>query len=192
MAKKKKAAKKKATSKKAKPTDDAPTPELCGRTRDECARHYGVSTRTVAGWLKDPTFPGRSGTRGQADGWFPYDRIDVWLETKPDKLAGKTDDARTAAASELVAVKAKRESLRYEREAGELINAAEAEKAIQRQIAIAKSILDPLPDRFAALVPAKAGEEVKTKTATLTRTALREAYAALAETLSAIDDDAQT
>ena len=149
-----------------------------------------MSVRAVAEWIADPTFPGRPATPGRRNGWFPFDRIDAWLERKGKATKAAGDGAREL--DPLTELRLKRDTLRYNREAGQVVDLASARQAIERQIAVAKSILDPLPDRFAALVPQKAGEAVRTKVATLARRTLSEAYAAIAETLLGDTDSEQT
>lgn len=59
-----------------------PDPAKIARTRRECADYFGVSTRCVSKWLEDPTFPGRSGTRGMRDGHFPLPAIIDWMQAR--------------------------------------------------------------------------------------------------------------
>lgn len=61
---------------------DDETKEPILATRVECASYFNVATRTVADWLNDPSFPGRSGKPGRKDGYFPVWQIQAWRATQ--------------------------------------------------------------------------------------------------------------
>ncbi len=60
------------------PSSD-PQPIVCRRA--ELQQYFGVRLNTVAGWLREPDFPGRAGKAANhgRDGYFPIRDIAYWL-----------------------------------------------------------------------------------------------------------------
>jgi hypothetical protein len=54
------------------------SPAITAATIAEAAGHLKVAPRTLAGWLTDPSFPGKAGSPGKADGYFPIAEIQRW------------------------------------------------------------------------------------------------------------------
>ena len=76
------------------PVEAAIDNQPIARNRHEVANHFGVSMRTVADWLTDPSFPGRSGKPGRRDGFFPLTDIAAWWNAKRGNTPGANHTAR--------------------------------------------------------------------------------------------------
>lgn len=130
------------------------------RTRRECADHFGVHLRTVADWLEDPTFPGRSGTRGMRDGFFPLEAIAEWMAKRDACRNGGPQVEGSELRDQLLAAKIKRETVRtardelsLEEEQGRLATIESMAELVTRQINTAKTLLEALPDEAAKALP---------------------------------------
>lgn len=138
------------------------------RTRRECAEHFGVHLRTVADWLEDATFPGRSGNRGLRDGYFPLEEIAEWMATRGACRNGGPQNDGSELRDQLLAVKIRRESLRTDRdelglkeELGRLTSIESVVEVVTRQIHTAKTLLEALPDEAARSLPDSLDAQVR-------------------------------
>lgn len=135
----------------------APMPSHIATTREEAARALNVSVRTLADWLKDPTFPGRPGSPGRQDGFFPLAEIAAW---KQSRFGG--DGRSQADAGELAAKRARKLDLQndllqveVEKSLGSILDAEEMASFLERHIGVAKTILEQLADKVDTRLPAK-------------------------------------
>ncbi len=148
-------------------------------TRADAAEALGVSSRTIAEWLKDPSFPGRAGTPGRRDGFFPLASIETWRRENKEG-----DASAPRPADELAAVRAQKERLLFAQMQGQLIELAEVENFLSRQIATARTILDALPDQLVNLLPEETDDDTRAKVTKAIERRLAEAYRAIAETIT--------
>lgn len=144
--------------------------------RAECARYFGVNTRTLSAWLEDPSFPGRSGGQGShARGYFPSKEIAIWLKANkkkariPDDLAadisgGQPEPATVTptARDRLVDVKTEQAMLELKKMQGRMIDAEEAAAFYQRTNSYAVTVLRQLPSRVLAALPSSIDEKTRT------------------------------
>jgi phage terminase Nu1 subunit (DNA packaging protein) len=152
-------------------TDDDTGPIY--RNRRECARVFGTSVHTVAIWLTDPSFPGRSGTPGarRADGYFPGKPIARWLKARnakasiPPELLDDEEEASPATGGNpkdrLFLARATKAELELDKLQGTLVSAAEMERRFVRVNAYAQTKLRELPHRLVAAVPSDWTDEAK-------------------------------
>lgn len=117
-------------------------------TRAECARHFGVTDRTVSTWQQDPQFPGEAGTPGKRDGNFPVKKIEAWLGNRKT-VTGELDS---------INAQLKRERLRSlkldndERE-GELVDLESVRRYVVRINHLARRELDTIEAEIPQLLP---------------------------------------
>lgn len=173
-------------------TIDAPAPsasdQRIARTRGEVARELGVSVRTVAEWLLDPSFPGKPGPPGRRDGHFPLEAIADWWAKKQGSaplggaLAGESPRER------LLRLRADQEEIELAKLRGDVVQVIEVERLLRRTIATAKSILAPLSDELLQDLPAGIGDDVREQLRERSRRRLEEAFTAIADSLAGDDD----
>jgi phage terminase Nu1 subunit (DNA packaging protein) len=146
------------------PDDDAP-PEAIATTRHEAAAHFGVSVRTIADWCLKPGFPGRAGTQGRQDGYFPLRQIGEWLRAHnlaAIKPLGETpNDAYLAVRTAREAIRRDADALRLEEMRGRLIDAEETTRLVTRVNALARQILYQLPPKLEAFLPPTTADAVR-------------------------------
>lgn len=167
------------------PAGDLPNPQppaAIATTRAEAALFLGVNLRTLAGWLTDPTFPGKAGSPGRTDGYFPLDQINAWRAARFG-----LDHRSTAQTDETAAVKLKkalieidREQYEFEKELATILDFETIARANERGIATAKAQLEQLADMVDARLPAAAGR----KTRKAIRRAVLECVEAVCDTLA--------
>lgn len=158
-------------------------PDQIATTRDEAARLLGVDLRTLARYLKEPDFPGRAGSPGRRDGYFPIGAIEVW------KAARFGGDGRSAAADREMAekkmsrldIQISRERLELERELGSICDVEEQARFYERQIATLKAILAELPDKIEAQLPPKVGRKFRQRLRRIVEQNHADALSTLAE-----------
>jgi hypothetical protein len=140
---------------------DQPLPADTGgqvaRTYQQLAEALGMKgkdpIRQLSRWVLEPGFPGKPGTPGRGDSYFPVDQIKLWLAARN----GETYH------TELNELRIERERLRLEREIREEMLAAERLADVDevarhnsRCVANAKAVLEPLADAVIGVLPGKA------------------------------------
>lgn len=160
-------------------------------TRDEAAKLLGVHWRTLATWMKDPSFPGKAGSPGRQDGYFPIEEIQAW------HAARFGSDGRAAAgggASEDAELR--REKLRlevdqlrveFERDQGRILDAQEVELLMLRHIATARTILEAISDKVESRLPTDLSVKLKAVIRKVVDETVREACESMAA--AALDED---
>lgn len=169
------------------------------RTRRECADHFGVHLRTVADWLEDPTFPGRSGTRGLRDGYFPLTEIADWMAKRDALRNGGPQNDGSELRDQLLAARIRRETVRtardelsLEEEQGRLTTIDAMLELVTRQINIAKTLLEALPDEAAKCLPETIDAAVRAAVVRRWRERIYEAERVLSETVAGDTDTEET
>lgn len=138
----------------------AETPAAAGAENDrvcttmaEAAVVLGVTTATLDKWMADPSFPGKRGTRGRAAASFPIGEIRQWRERKYG-TSRASGDAGSESRQRKAAAEAALKELEFERRAGSLIERERAESIYVATVSTARSLLEDLPQRIAASLPA--------------------------------------
>jgi phage terminase Nu1 subunit (DNA packaging protein) len=161
-------------------------------TLAEAAQEIGVNKRTFAEWCKDPSFPGRPGTPGRRDGYFPLGDIEKWrAERFSDGSAMGTDDLSHLRAS-LLQVKLNREELEFLRESGAIIDAEAVEELLTSTIATAKSVLSQLADRIDSNLPNSLPPATKADIRAVVERQIQEAYDCLEQLNRDESDDSES
>lgn len=132
--------------------DDAPDTagETIVRTIAEVANHFGVSTKAVANWLKDPHFPGQAGQRGRQNGRFPLEAIAAWREARDGT---REDDVGSSARERKWNADAEIRELELAKLRGELIEVDVVVAEMEQAINNAKAVLSDLPDEILDELP---------------------------------------
>lgn len=159
----------------------------------EAAILLGVSTRVFADWLKDSTFPGKSGTPGRRDGYFPIEQIQTWHQaTHGISARSSSSDAEAAASKKLKAqIQCDLEQLELERELATIADAAEIEKFLLRTISTVKAILGELPDKLLSRLPGKINRETRQKSRAAAVEVVGDALNAIAELIAGDQDETE-
>jgi phage terminase Nu1 subunit (DNA packaging protein) len=143
------------------------------KSRSEIAEVFGVSTRSVAAWLEDPSFPGRVGERATSrGGYFPARAIARWLRANGKRAVippGLVDDEPQPEATgasinprdRLARIRGDKAELELNRLQGQLISAEEVKAYCQRCWAYAQSTLNELPHVALAELPHDLDERAK-------------------------------
>lgn len=176
-----------ASSAPAEAAEPAIDDQAIARNRHEVANHFGVSQRTVSDWMTEPTFPGRPAKPGRRDGYFPLRDIGVWLDAKRGNTPGADRNAR-GPQDRVASLRGDLLTLDYQERIGELVESAAVGRLLVRHINEARAILDPLPDRVLAALPAKTPERTRQRIRRQVQRDLHHAYRALAETLKGDQD----
>lgn len=172
------------------PTAPNQSDQRIARTRAEAARELGVSVRTFAEWMLDPTFPGKPGPPGRRDGHFPIEAIADWWAAQQgggaQPLAGESPRER------LLRLRADQEEIELAKLRGDAVTVIEVERLLRRNIAIAKAVLSPLPDELLQDLPPDISEEIREQVRQRVLRRIEEAYIALARRLADDDDASDT
>lgn len=172
----------------------APSPAgLVARTIVEAAQLLAVAPRNFANWIKEPGFPGKPGTTGKRDGYFPIAEIENWRAARfgSDGRSGSTDDGERAVRREMLEIDRDRKLAELERDVlGTLIDAEETTRFIAFVIATAKSVLQELPDRVLAGMPSKISAGLRKVIRKVVLSVVRETLEHLSQLIKG-DDDAK-
>lgn len=168
----------------------APTPPQVATTRAEASLLLDVNLRTLATWLIDPTFPGKAGSPGRQDGYFPIAEINAWREARfgADRRSGGPSDEVSSAKLRKTLIECDREQYEFERELKTILDYEETARLIARQIATAKALLEQMPDKVDSRLPAKFGPKTRRRVRRAIAEVLDETMQALAE-MAAGDTD---
>lgn len=155
-------------------------------TRNEAAQALGVSLRTLAEWLNDPSFPGKPGSPGRQDGCFPLAEITAWRQAK----FGGDGRSKGGDAGQLAEKRARRLDLQndllqveVEKSLGSILDAEEMAGFLERHIGVAKTILEQLPDKVDTRLPAKLDAKVRAVIRAAVDETVTEAFNAVSETM---------
>lgn len=131
------------------------------RNRAEVAKHFGVNEHTISYWHRRPGFPGRPGTPGAngTDGYYPIAEIEEWRRGMQGRHgptgSGAGVDVERA---RLLGIQCQERELRLKQRQKQLVEVAEVEAFMRRTVAQAGSLIDELPDRIMACLPADLGD----------------------------------
>lgn len=122
-------------------------------TRGEVAAHFGVSTQSVQLWQSQEGFPGRPGGRGTRSGYYPLGAIGRWLEAnglgRGPGRRGNPDSQ--AARAERDQIKTELDRIELQRQLGQVIDLEEVTRFVERTIAAATQVLQPLAEQVGEL-----------------------------------------
>jgi phage terminase Nu1 subunit (DNA packaging protein) len=144
--------------------------------RAQAAAHFGVSSRTIGYWQESGMPHGQ--------GIYDLDAVAAWLK---ESGIQREQSGGPGARAQLLAAQVKLAELKLARLGGELVEIEVARRLFVRHIHEAKAILDQVPDRVLAALPAAAVKE-KGRRQTIRRQAagvVRSACQALSDLLSA-------
>lgn len=161
-------------------------PGQVATTRDAAAQALGVDTRTLASWMKLDGFPGRAGRPGKGGGWFPIESIEAWRQAN---VQPKPEAEGNAGHKLYWSFKGKEKQLDWEERLGHILLADDVERFMVRTINTAKAVLEPLPDKIVAMLPAKTPPAVRTEIRKRVAADLRGALDVLAELLAGDAED---
>jgi hypothetical protein len=166
------------------------TAEQICTTRDEAARILGVSTRCFAEWLTDPSFPGKAGSPGRGDSYFPIASIRSWMlaSGRGGQRAVPTDQELAAARRLKVQIDNDRSQVALEKELRSIGDTQEWGRFIARQVATAKALIGEAADKVESRLPAKANAELRATIRKAINEVMAETQNAIAE-LAAGDQD---
>jgi hypothetical protein len=176
------------------PKDAAPAAaDLVATTIHAAAEHLGVAPRTFAGWLTDPSFPGRAGSPGKGDGYFPIAQIRVWhLATHGVTAKSKTHDEEAAAAKRLKAlIDCDSAQISFERELGSLLDRGQTERFLRRMITTAKALHEEMADKVDSRLPGSVPADVRKRIRQAVEEVVAEAMNALAEVSMGDQDETE-
>jgi hypothetical protein len=166
----------------------APLPSQVATTKAEAAVLCGVSLRVFGDWLTDPTFPGKAGSPGRQDGYFPIAEIRAW------RSATRGGDHRSdAAATEQIAaarlrrlvLEAERDHFELERDIGNILDFEATARLQERSIATAQTQLDQIVERALARLPGKTPRRIRRIVRQAIQEGIRSACDALSEAIDA-------
>jgi predicted DNA-binding transcriptional regulator AlpA len=172
----------------------APSPAgVVACTMAEAALLLGVSKRVFADWATEPAFPGKPGTTGKRDGYFPIAEIEAWRASRfgADARSGAADDGERAVRRQMLEIDRDRKLAELERDVlGTLIDAEETTRFIAFVVATAKGVLQELPDRVLARLPGKLPMKLRKLIRKVVLTVVRETLEHLTQLVKG-DDDAK-
>lgn len=169
-------------AKPAAPEKPAEMPSQVCTTRHAAAQALGVNARTLANWLTDPTFPGKAGSPGRQDGYFPLVEIEAWRQERFGV------ESKNGEGGELTALRARKLQLEidqmhvsFEKECGTILDAHDVAAWLERHISTAKTILDSMPDKIEAKLPQGITPKIRAKI----RAAIEQTIAEACESIAA-------
>lgn len=172
----------------------APSPAgVVARTTAEAAKLLDVSKRVFADWMTEPAFPGKPGSPGRRDGYFPIAEIEAWRAARfgSDSRSGSTDDGERAVRREMLEIDRDRKLAELERDVlGTLIDAEETTRFIEFVVATAKGVLQELPDRVLARMPSRLPAKLRRLIRKVVLSVARETLEHLTQLVKG-DDDAK-
>jgi phage terminase Nu1 subunit (DNA packaging protein) len=169
----------------------APPPEAIATTREEAARLLRVNLRTLAGWLTEPGFPGKAGTPGRRDGYFPIEQIEAWRAARFAHAPAAASDETSRLRQKKLGFEVDEAQLDLETKLGTLLDKEQTAQLIERVIATAKAQLEEFPDQVDALLPAKAGPRLRSKVRRAAAKKIRQVLRTLAELVAGDTDAAE-
>lgn len=141
--------------------------------RAQLAKHFGVSNRTIGYWQESGMPHGQ--------GVYDLDTVAAWLKQTGIQQASADPGAK----AQLLAVQVKIAELKLARLGGELVEIEVARRLFVRHIHEAKAILNQIPDRVLAALPAAAVKTLRQTIRRQTAGVVRAACQSLSDLLSA-------
>lgn len=143
-------------------------------SRDDVARHFGVSLRTIAYWLG-------KGCPGQ-QGHYDLDDIEAWREREDARTTGRTSNTEADRGRKL---DNDLKELRLRKMRGELVAVEPVRRLFTSQIHTAKSHLDQLTDQVLAVLPDDTPTETLKEARLRIQRAIDNTYVTLSDLLAA-------
>lgn len=161
-------------------------------TRAETAAWFGVDERTVAKWLTVPDFPGKAGSPGKRNGYFPARAIEAWRDGRA--AAGEEDDdlfGKNFEQAGLTRAKRQMAELDLAERVGQLVDAGEVSSRVTRLVAEAAAVLRQLPAELTAQVAELVEPDVLAQMRETAGRRVEQALARLAKAARLEADDAE-
>lgn len=167
------------------------TAEQVCTTRDAAARELGVSTRCFAEWLTDPTFPGKAGSPGRADSYFPIQSIRQWMlaSGRGGPRHVPTDQELALARRLKVQIDNDRSQVALEKELRTIGDTEEWARNIQRNVATAKALLGECADKVESRLPQGLAAELRQRIRKAIEEVMAETQNAIAEAAAGDTDE---
>jgi phage terminase Nu1 subunit (DNA packaging protein) len=137
-----------------------PAEQIVLRTRDEVATHFGVSTRSVATWIREG-MPGLPGSPGRREGYFPVEEIEDWLRSRKIMPGESAADPRALEDARVKRVRADIMELELAEKRGQLINSEEAARKWVHAVHEAKAQAEQLPAWLMKRLPEDLPREIR-------------------------------
>jgi len=166
-------------------------PQKIARTRAELARELGLGIdgeRTVSKWLKLPGFPGKSGTPGKEDGYFPVEEIREFLAVYGGRRGASFDDEISRDKRILLGLEIRKAQLDARKELGEILEFAEVARFYEQCVTNCKAVLGQIPDDLLAVMPAELPELVRSQVHRQVQRRIDEALIEIAQLLEGDTD----
>lgn len=182
---------------KSKAEQAKPQADVIATTREEAARALNVSVRTFADWMKETGFPGKPGSPGRQDGYFPLAEISEWRKARfgGDGRSGESGGKLAELRERKLQLEIDQLQIEFEKACGTILDAEDMAGFLERHVGVAKTVLEQLADKIDTRLPAK----LEPKTRAIIRAAVEEtvteAFNAVAETMrenAAADDEEKT
>jgi hypothetical protein len=158
----------------------------------DAAREFGVAPRTFSLWLTDPTFPGKAGTPGRRDGYFPLQQIRAWQAAAIGGTRAAAADAEMLAGRRLkLQIDNDRQQVALEKELGSIADCEAIARFQARQVATAKALFGEAPDKVDSRLPGKLAQPVRLRIRQALEEVIAETLNALAELAAGDLDDAE-
>lgn len=130
------------------------------RTKGEVAQFFEVAVRTVGEWLNDPAFPGKSGSPGKRDGFFPIKEMVDWKKDREASAQPNQHGAVDTTRQELQKVKLAEARLKLERAQGVTVDLGLVLQVVQYANDIARQQLRAIPELVIKSLPASVDSRV--------------------------------
>jgi hypothetical protein len=161
--------------------EEGRAPDQVATTVAEAARILEVSPRCFANWLTDPSFPGKPGTPGRGDSYFPIGAIRGWLAAMRGGRHTQADDELLTARRLKVHIDNDRAQVALEKELRSLADAGEVARLIERQVETAKALLGECADKVESRLPAGIDAELRERIRQAINEVIAETQNAIAE-----------
>lgn len=149
-------------------TDSPLVPEpTIARTYAELANALAMQAKNAERILQryavTPGFPGKPGTPGKRDGWFPVEEIRAWIAARQPGggLVAGGDDELATIRKRIAKLQLEREELDLLKRLGRLADVEDVVRFSRQCVANAKSVLEPLADELLDVLPRSIDGDVR-------------------------------
>lgn len=141
--------------------------ETIATTRAEAARLLGLNAidgeRIISRWAKQPGFPGKSGTPGKQDGYYPIEKIAEWRKSSGGRSGSIGDEDLVVAKRRLALLEIEEQELAAKERLGQLLDYRDVSTFFESQVVNAKAVFSQAPDRVLSRLPAEIPDAVRSE-----------------------------